>query len=265
MAFIPNSVKEYASLTVTANNTDWLGPIDVSGYKWFSLQLSGTFTATTLVQGSNDGTNYVNYQFFNQSTNPGTNVTSANVVGIFFGVVHTKWMKLRTSSYTSGTMQGNLQLYTTPPPVYTQNVNAQAAQSGTWTMQPGNTANTTPWLITPRGGTTGGHSLTRILSAATTNATSIKASAGQVYGWYLFNTSASTKFLKLYNKASAPTVGTDTPLMTIPIPSGSGANVEFTIGIPFATGIALAITGSIADSDTTAVALNDVVVNLLYR
>src|SRR5690348_16357968 len=29
-------------------------------------------------------------------------------------------------------------------------------QSGTWTVQPGNTANTTPWLMTPVAGTTNG-------------------------------------------------------------------------------------------------------------
>ena len=29
----------------------------------------------------------------------------------------------------------------------------QAAQSGTWTVQPGNTANTTAWLVTGTGGT----------------------------------------------------------------------------------------------------------------
>ena len=32
----------------------------------------------------------------------------------------------------------------------------QAAQSGTWTVQPGNTANTTPWLVKPHDGTNAG-------------------------------------------------------------------------------------------------------------
>ncbi len=32
----------------------------------------------------------------------------------------------------------------------------QAAQSGTWTVQPGNTANTTPWLVRPHDGTNAG-------------------------------------------------------------------------------------------------------------
>lgn len=112
--------------------------------------------------------------------------------------------------------------------------------------------------------TSGGYSVSRLLSAATTNATSVKASAGQVYGFYLFNSAAYTVFLKLYNKASAPTVGTDTPFMTIPVPAGGGAVADWDSGIALGTGIAFAITKLVADADTTAVAANDLVVNLLY-
>lgn len=32
------------------------------------------------------------------------------------------------------------------------------------------------------------------------------------------NINAAARYLKLYNKASAPTVGTDTPVLTIPLP-----------------------------------------------
>jgi len=55
-------------------------------------------------------------------------------------------------------------------------------------------------------------------SAATTNATSAKASAGEVHVILATNTTATVKYLKLYNKASAPTVGTDTPILTIALP-----------------------------------------------
>jgi hypothetical protein len=106
----------------------------------------------------------------------------------------------------------------------------------------------------------------RILSAATTNATSIKASTGVLYGWSIQNTNASQRYVKLYNKASAPTVGTDTPVMTLLIPgasAGAGNNLAG-IAINFSTGIALATTVNPADSDTTAVALDDLIVNLFY-
>jgi len=147
-----------------------------------------------------------------------------------------------------------------------------ASQSGTWTVQPGNTANTTPWLTTQTPGTTGGLSISRTLSAASTNSTNAKGSAGQVYGWYIVNTSAALKYVKLYNKATAPTCGTDTPVITLAIPAasatgiaGAGSNVDFSGGIAFSTGIGYCITGAVADNDTTAVASNDVILNLFYK
>jgi hypothetical protein len=103
------------------------------------------------------------------------------------------------------------------------------------------------------------------ISAATTNATAVKASAGKVFGWYLYNDGAAEAYLKIYNKATAPTVGTDTPVLVIPIPAGSAANVEFTQGIAFATGIATALTTGFADADTTAVAAGQCIVNLFFK
>ncbi len=119
--------------------------------------------------------------------------------------------------------------------------------------------------VTPVPATSGGPTVARIKLAASTNATSVKASAGQVYGWYLYNNTASAKFLKFYNKASSPTVGTDTPLFTVPLPANGGSNVEYSMGIPFGTGIAYAITGAITDSDTTSTAADDVHGVVLYK
>jgi len=108
-----------------------------------------------------------------------------------------------------------------------------------------------------------------LISAATTNATSVKASAGQVYSIYAHNLNAAVRYLKLYNKASAPTVGTDTPVLTLPIP-GNAAGAGFVLdtggmGIAFATGIALALTTGVADADTGAVAANEIVCTVLFK
>lgn len=94
-----------------------------------------------------------------------------------------------------------------------------------------------------------------INSAATTNATSVKASAGTLYGITCSNAGAAAAFVKLYNKASAPTVGTDVPVITIPIGASGVVSLNLgELGHRFATGIALAITNLVADTDTTAVA-----------
>lgn len=75
------------------------------------------------------------------------------------------------------------------------------------------TANTTETaLIAP--------TVSTLNSAATTNATLVKATAGNIYSYVFSNNGGATAFVKLYNKATAPTVGTDTPLEVIPVPAG---------------------------------------------
>lgn len=92
-------------------------------------------------------------------------------------------------------------------------------------------------------------------TAATTNATSVKASSATVFEIDVSNLTASTVYLKLYNKASAPTVGTDVPVATIPVTAGAFFAQEFSAaGKAFNTGLAFALTGAAADTDSTAIA-----------
>lgn len=115
--------------------------------------------------------------------------------------------------------------------------------------------------------TAGGATPYKLNSAASTNATSVKASSGQIYSIMCTNTNAAVRYLKLYNKASAPTVGTDTPVQTYAVPgatTGGGFVLSIPVGMAFSTGIAFAITTGAADSDTGAVALNEIIVNLTW-
>lgn len=119
----------------------------------------------------------------------------------------------------------------------------------------------------PAASATGGWTPSKTISAASTNATSVKASAGRVGYIMASNNNADERYLKLYNKASAPTVGTDTPVHTFLIPgntAGAGFVLGDGIGIGFSTGIAFALTTGVADSDTGAVGANEHVVNLGY-
>lgn len=115
----------------------------------------------------------------------------------------------------------------------------------------------------------GGATPYKLISAASTNATSLKASAGQIYMITATNTNAAVRYLKLYNKASSPTVGTDTPVLVFAIPggtAGAGTNIPVPAGgLVFGTGIAFAITTGAADSDTGAVAANEIIINIGYK
>lgn len=116
--------------------------------------------------------------------------------------------------------------------------------------------------------TSGGLTMHKTTSAASTNATSLKASAGQVYSIQCFNVNAAVRYLKLYNKASAPTVGTDTPVKTLAIPgntAGAGFVISWPQGLAFDTGIAFALTTEATDAGTTGVAANEITVNIDYK
>lgn len=114
--------------------------------------------------------------------------------------------------------------------------------------------------------TTGGCSIYHLVAAASTNAQNVKASAGQVYAVSVTNRSAGQVpiFVKFHNTAGAPTAGAGV-VMTVGVQAGTDRVVEFASGVTFATGIGLSIVKGIADSDTTAVAASDCVVDVFYK
>jgi hypothetical protein len=107
-----------------------------------------------------------------------------------------------------------------------------------------------------------------INSAASTNGQLVLTGTSGLQALFASNTGAGAAYVKLYNKATAPTVGTDTPAMIITVPAavaGVPGEKEITPGFNgyrFALGLGLAITGGAADSDTTAVAAGQVKVIL---
>lgn len=113
--------------------------------------------------------------------------------------------------------------------------------------------------------TTTNPTVSTINSTASTNATSVKNTAGNVFNISVSNISTSIRYLKLYNKSSAPTVGTDVPILTIPIAATSFQNIGFgTFGFRFSAGIALAITGAAIDNDTTTIGVSEVKIITAY-
>lgn len=105
-------------------------------------------------------------------------------------------------------------------------------------------------------------------SAASTNGALIITGTSGLHAFWATNTGATAAFVKLYNKATAPTVGTDVPEMIIPVPaavSGVPGVASLPVGFSgfrFPLGLGIAITGAVADTDTTAVAAGQVKVKL---
>jgi hypothetical protein len=104
-----------------------------------------------------------------------------------------------------------------------------------------------------------------LVSAATTNATNIKASAGTVNGWYIYNSNANARKINFYNSNTTPVLGTTTISYSVVIPGLAATNVSFPDGINFSSGIGISTVTGLADSDATAVALNDLNINIFYK
>lgn len=118
--------------------------------------------------------------------------------------------------------------------------------------------------------TSGGLSMHHLTSAATNNATTVKASAGQVYSMQAMNKNASPRYLKFYNKASNPAPATDSSLLVkvIMIPgnsAGAGAVLNWDKGLEFTTGVAYAVVNGASDTDNTSIGSEDVQVNVDYK
>lgn len=98
-----------------------------------------------------------------------------------------------------------------------------------------------------------------INSAASVNNTLVKAGKCSLRTLACSNAGGAAAFVKLYDKATAPVAGTDTPVLTIPVPtSGIVTLPPGADGFPFALGLGIAITNLVADADTTIVAANQV-------
>lgn len=211
--------------------------------------------------GQWDGTSGTWYSVLAQRTNSTTQeafttIAATPVYGWVIPVAGWRFFRVRCSAHTSG--------------------------SATWIICPDDLPiNFIPWVSSLQTGTNligdvGGQvrataggitTVNRLPSAAAgVNATSVKAAAGRLYRVDGFNAAAAVRYLKIYNKASAPAVGTDTPLVTLALQPAAMFSFSWDIiGLYLATGIAFGLTTGASDADTGALTAADVVgLNLYY-
>lgn len=116
-------------------------------------------------------------------------------------------------------------------------------------------------IVTVQPHTTGGWDVKNCSSgdgstALTNSAQAIKASAGKLGGWYIYNPNASAAYVPIYDVASGSvTVGTTNPLMVLTIPASSAANLELVNGITFGTAISAAAATTAAGNSALGTAL----------
>lgn len=255
--------------TMAALNSEVL--LTVSGMSGVAIDLRGTFSATVTFAGSIDGVNFFNLVATPvASSNNVATVNTATAAGAWFvNCQGCSTVRARATTYTSGTITAVLRATTAPAWLYSAPVGATTAVSGTVTANigTGSIAAGTNAIgdigVQFRANATGAASRTHLISAATTNATVVKASAGRIVGWNISNTNAAYRYVKFHNQTTSPTAGTGV-VQTVGVPPNSNVNFNLSGGIAFTTGIAMTTVTGAADADTAAVGLNDLIIDIFY-
>lgn len=222
-----------------------------------NIVVTGTFSQALSVQISSDTTNYVTLPTI---TNVATGATSATITaaGTYqVPVPATARIKVITA-YTSGSAVVTVRA-STGSGGGGGGASGAVTQSGTWTVQPGNTANTTPWLATiNQGGNSANVTSANALIVTqspplagssiviTVDSTAYEAShvisnaAATLLGCYGYSSKASAQFIQIFNSTTVPADTTAPTIAPINVPATSSWSIDFGVyGRPFATGIAI--------------------------
>jgi hypothetical protein len=269
----------YALITGNITSASSSIPANVSRISNVMVYVAGTFAGVNFTfEGSLNSTNGTDGQWFGIQavrTNANTIETTSGVLGAApaygweLSVNGLNWFRVRATAWTSGTAGIQIQpgAYATEPIPAAQISGTQpvsgtvTANIGTGSLAAGTNAIGDVGLQV-RANATGAASIHHIVSAATTNVAQIKATAGRVYGYCLSNTTASWRYVKLHNVASA-TAGAAVA-MTIGLPPNGKAECYNGQGIGFATAISRSIVTGAADADTTVTGVADVVGDIFF-
>ena len=209
-------------------------------YRSFTVQINGNAGITAgavTFQGSNDGTNWVSIPVYDQAVITGTTIQgsitiAASTFRFFSGKCIFRYLKCAvTTAFTGSWIQCFIRLSTkdiTVPVLSVgqptaANLQTTATISGSPTVLIGNTANTTPILDSVCPNTSATAALTSLNVNASGTLTALKGSVGNLYGFSIYNNTASVAFLEFWNVASGSvTLGTTPPTNVYIIPaSGS--------------------------------------------
>lgn len=222
--------------------------LTLNGQANTAFQLTGTWTATVTFEASNDNTNWTSIYAYRASDNSiSQTVTNSTNNDIYrcttagFGYV-----RVRCSAYTSGTIavtgiasantSGVFVNFPLPP---------GTSKIGTVSLE---NTNSTMNASSSDGGT-----------ALTSTAQAIKASAGKIKGYFIYNPNATAQFVQFYNTAhGSVTVGTTNPLFMLTIPPASAANLWMESGVNFSTAMSWAATSTAGGNGAPTTALDAV-------
>lgn len=240
----------------TSTTAQIVAAVSTAGNVTFHL-VSSAFVGTLTFEGSVDaGLNYAPIMAIREDGTGAETSTALSIASAFIrlytaALPGVAYFRVRCSAFTSGTIAvilapGPTLIEPTPSlGAGTQTIGNVGLTSGS--NQVGSVTIGNGTTLSTLGGT----------SSASTNATSVKATPGTLFELTVSNPTATVAYFKLYNKASAPTVGTDVPIATYRIAATASAGDTITLdfganGKRFTTGIAYSLSGAAVATDTTS-------------
>jgi hypothetical protein len=134
------------SVSAAGNGTAY----DAGGYASVKVQITALYTGSTSVtfQCSNDNANWQSTALVQSSVGTATAVSTTNSVSLFHGPLSGRYFRLVfAGTQSAGSTAGTIVFSTTPDTMQSIGGTVLATQNGTWTVQPGNTPNTTAWKV----------------------------------------------------------------------------------------------------------------------
>lgn len=242
---VGNSIK---TVTFTTTTVQAVGTTDAANYPYVAIQVNTQGTNSVVAfQTSNDNSTYFGQALQLSSSTNGSSSTQTSTgptTGLYYGSTGGRYFRLNVTGISAGTTAGVIVFSSTARGLNSFLISA--AQSGTWTVQPGNTANTTPWLATiNQGGTsaavTAGNALKveQVFSysnLATNATTTVKSGAGYLHT-LVINTKGTATTATIYDN----TAGSGTKIATVDTTLSTTA---FVYDVSFATGLTVVTAGT---------------------
>ena len=230
---------------VTVVSNDLIASFDVSAYKFISVQLTGTWAGSVQFQGSNDNGTFVPIVVQKTGVVLDPYTLTVNENGVIKVPVLYKFLRVRVTAYTSGTVSGVAFGYKEA------NDTGQISATGEVTIAAGQSIRALPASAAPLIPLF----IIGLAGAVDVNSRSIRATPSILRMLVFTNYTATPRHFKLYDTASTPVAGAGTPVLVASLAAAGTLAVPLpNEGFSFINGIGATMTLGAANNDITSTA-----------
>ena len=244
---------------ISVENGDIVASLNVETFKFVSLQLKGTWVATVAFQGSNDGGTFFPILCSDPSGGIALGQTSATVNRLVKIPTLFKFLRIRVTAYTSGTVEGVAFGHRD------ENSSGLIAAIGPVTLEAETTKKIGNVGIVTEAETLLKDYYVGQVGAVNVNSRVLRAQASKLRAIVMTNLAATPRYVKIYDLATTPVAGDGTPVIVIALPVAATLAYPIpTEGLQFDNGIAMTMTLGPANDNVTGTSTIDFVLTSIF-